>query len=114
MPPVQPAGWRRGEGVRSGGVGPPRPLRRPPGGDSGAGVTQLERTLPPDDRPRPPRAQRKLGDSGLGLEDFGEVPDDAVRALDDARGQTHAFAVDPDAAEAETLRRGHVPLEVVA
>jgi len=42
-----------GVGERSGGVGPPRPVRRPEGGESGEWVTQLERSPAPDDRPRP-------------------------------------------------------------
>ena len=40
-------------GVRSGGVGPPRPARSPQGCDSGEWVTQLERTPALGDRPRP-------------------------------------------------------------
>jgi len=42
-----------GAGERSGGVGPPRPVRRPQGGDSGERVTQLERSPAPDDGTRP-------------------------------------------------------------
>jgi len=42
---------RAGEG--SGGVGPPRPVPRPQGGDSGEWVTQLERSPALDDGPRP-------------------------------------------------------------
>src|SRR5215475_10923930 len=45
-----------GAGERSGGVGPPRPVRRPEGGEAGERVTQRERSPAPDDRPRPPRA----------------------------------------------------------
>jgi len=41
-----------GAGVRSGGVGPPRPVRRPQGGESGEWVTQPERTPALDDGPR--------------------------------------------------------------
>src|SRR5262252_5307160 len=36
--------------------GPPRPVRRQNGGESGERVTQPERSPAPDDRPRPPRA----------------------------------------------------------
>src|SRR5215831_3344134 len=36
-----------GGGVCSGRVGPPRPARRPQGGESGERVTQHEHTLPP-------------------------------------------------------------------
>jgi len=50
---VQSGRVASGAGVRSGGVGPPRPVRRPQGGNSGEWVTQLERTPAPDDRPRP-------------------------------------------------------------
>src|SRR5262249_5653978 len=50
-----------GGGVRSGGVGPPRPARSPQGCDSGEWVTQPERTPPPDDRTRPPRAPQVGG-----------------------------------------------------
>ena len=42
-----------GVGVRSGGVGPPKPVRRPQAGDSGEWATQLERTPAPGDRTRP-------------------------------------------------------------
>jgi len=42
-----------GVGVRSGGVGPPRPVRRPQGGESGEWVTQLERTPATADGTRP-------------------------------------------------------------
>src|SRR5215831_163142 len=45
-----------GGGERSGGVGPPRPVRRPAGGDSGERVTKLERSPPPTTGPAPPRA----------------------------------------------------------
>jgi len=34
-------------------VGPPKPVRRPEGGDSGEWVTQLERSPAPGDGPRP-------------------------------------------------------------
>src|SRR5215469_3087535 len=95
--------------------GPPRPARSPQGCDSGERVTQHERTPPPDDRPRPPRAQKLASEyPELDLENLGETPNDAVRTLGDARSEAYALAVDPDAAEPEALRRGHVPLEVVA
>src|SRR5215813_2582853 len=42
-----------GAGERSGGVGSPKPVLRPQGGDSGEWVTQLERSPTPDDGPRP-------------------------------------------------------------
>jgi len=38
-----------GAGERSGGVGPPRPVRHPQGGESGERVTELERSPAPDD-----------------------------------------------------------------
>ena len=50
---VRPGRVAAGAGERSGGVGPPKPVRRPQGGDSGEWVTQLERSPAPDDRPRP-------------------------------------------------------------
>src|SRR5215831_9310270 len=53
-----------GGGVRSGGVGPPKPARRPQGGESGERVTQHERTPPPDDGTRPPRALMFVNDPG--------------------------------------------------
>jgi len=53
VPHVQSGRVAAGAGVRSGGVGPPRPVRRPKGGDSGERVTQLERIPAPADRPRP-------------------------------------------------------------
>src|SRR5262249_62186861 len=46
-PHVRPAGWRSGGGVPSGGVGPPRPARRPQGGGSGGRGRQPEGTPPP-------------------------------------------------------------------
>src|SRR5262249_2377286 len=48
-----PGGGGGGGGERWGGVGPPRPVRRPRGGDSGQWVTQLERSPTPDDGPLP-------------------------------------------------------------
>jgi len=42
-------------GVRSGGVGPPKPARGPQGCDSGEWVTQLERTPPSVTGHAPPR-----------------------------------------------------------
>jgi len=45
-----------GAGERSGGVRPPRRVRRPQGGGSGEWVTQLERSPAPDDGPDPSRA----------------------------------------------------------
>jgi len=42
-----------GAGVPSGRVGPPKPVRRPKGCDSGKWVTQLEGTPAPADGPRP-------------------------------------------------------------
>jgi hypothetical protein len=42
-----------GVGERSGGVGPPRPVRSPQGCDSGEWMTQLERSPAPDDGLRP-------------------------------------------------------------
>src|SRR5262244_1948668 len=54
-----------GGGVRSGGVGPPKPARRPEGGESGERVTQHERTPPSDDGTRPPRAPNARECSGL-------------------------------------------------
>jgi len=53
VPPVQPGRVAAGAGERSGGVGPPPPVRRPQGGESDERVTQLERSPVPDDRPRP-------------------------------------------------------------
>ena len=52
-PHVQPGRVAAGVGERSGGVGPPRPVRRPQGGESGERVTQLERSPAPVDGPRP-------------------------------------------------------------
>src|SRR5215472_15094136 len=45
-----------GGGGRSGGVGPPRPVRSPKGCDSGVWVTELERPPPPTTGPASPRA----------------------------------------------------------
>ena len=53
VPHVRSGRVAAGAGERSGGVGPPRPVRRPQGGESGEWVTQLEHTPAPDDRPRP-------------------------------------------------------------
>src|SRR5215510_12285368 len=55
-----------GGGVRSGGVGPPRPARSPQGCESDERVTQHERTPPPDDGTRPSRAPYMRDESGLG------------------------------------------------
>jgi len=53
VPHVRSGRVAAGAGVRSSGVGPPKPVRRPQGGDSGEWVTQLERTPAPADGPRP-------------------------------------------------------------
>ena len=53
MSHVQSGRVALGAGVRSGGVGPPKPVRRPEGGDSGERVTQPERTPAPNDGIRP-------------------------------------------------------------
>src|SRR5215471_21291052 len=45
--------------------GPPRPARRPQGGESGERVTQHEGTPPPDDGTRPPRASDAREESVL-------------------------------------------------
>jgi hypothetical protein len=45
-----------GVGERSGGVGPPRPVRSPQGCDSGERVTELAAAPPPGARTRPARA----------------------------------------------------------
>jgi len=50
---VRPGRVASGAGERSGGVGPPKPVRSPEGGDSGEWVTQLERSPAPDDGSRP-------------------------------------------------------------
>src|SRR5215470_6460774 len=55
IPPVETAGWRRGEGWADGGVGPLRPARSPQGSESGERVTSRRPTPPLDDRPRPTR-----------------------------------------------------------
>jgi len=46
-------GVAAGAGERSGGVGPPKPVRIPEGGDSGEWVTGLERSPAPGDGRRP-------------------------------------------------------------
>src|SRR5262245_3736436 len=53
---VQPEAGGGGGGGRSGGVGPPRPVRSPKGCDSGVWVTELERPRPPTTGPASPRA----------------------------------------------------------
>ena len=53
VPHVRSGRVAAGAGERSGGVGPPRPVRRRQGGASGERVTQLERSPAPDDGPRP-------------------------------------------------------------
>src|SRR5262249_1335761 len=47
VPQVRPGRVAGGGGVRSGGVGPPRPVRSPQACESGVWVTQHERTPPP-------------------------------------------------------------------
>src|SRR5215470_18703616 len=56
VPSVPSGRVTSGVGELSGGVGPPRPVRRPKGGDSGEWVTQLESSPPPATGPAPPRA----------------------------------------------------------
>ena len=63
---VQPGRVAAGEGERSGGVRPPRPVRSPQGGESGERVTELERSPSPADGPRP--ASRSANRSELEAE----------------------------------------------
>src|SRR5262245_21484256 len=102
-----------GVGERSGEVGPlvlcavRRAAIQASGGARGSAPP------PPPTGPAPPRGPWAREWATLRLEDLGEVPDDAVRTLDDAGGEAYSFAVDPDTAETQALRRDHVPLEVV-
>src|SRR5215470_4167545 len=107
-----------GGGECSGGVGPPRPARRPQGCESGEWVTQHEHTPPPDDGTRPPRALT-LGEwTGLGR--AAGIDAGRLHAIEDAVELVAAiFVRGPDGiervelgeiAEAAVGGLGHGPL----
>src|SRR5262249_32659137 len=63
VPHVRSGRVAAGAGERSGGVGPPRPVRRPEGGEAGEGGAQRERSPAPGDGPRPASPSRAVVDT---------------------------------------------------